>query len=350
MYRGIVSTHFNVFLRIGLICSIFLFIQGCQPPVEPKNATEPVHVETASSPAIDLTQVCAKIESDMQEISAERTTLALEQINQNLKICLPLLKHEQQNRLMQQSTAMYQRFLHVERNQEQQIAFEKFALEMAQHPTIQQSHLVALTLRDQYLLKHKGQAYVELIDLGENQLHYRRSPDYILRIFAPYLPKSEQAFIQILAEQNREPIIQTEHLRIDSDEILTRALTWQSYQHDYPNSPYHADAKFLMQQYAYYLFFGTEDEPVSEHYTDRPSIRADHLDTIKKLARMESSNLNHSAKLYLAFLDASTEQQNDFNRDTTPNLSQQQKLERYSNIFKPSHPKKKDCFKDAICI
>ena len=350
MYRGVVSTYFNPTLCLGFICSIFLFTQGCQPSLEPKNATEPVHVKTTPAPTIDLTQVCAKIESDMQEINAERTTLALEQINQNLKICLPLLKHEQQHRLMQQSTAMYQRFLHVERNKEQQIAFEKFALEMAQHPTIQQNHLEALTLRDQYLLKHKGQAYIELIDLGENQLHYRRSPDYMLRIFAPYLPKSEQVFMQILAAQNQEPILQTEHLRIDADEMLTRALAWQSYQHDYPHSPDLAYAKFLMQQYAYYLFFGTEDEPVSEHYTDRLSIRAEHLEAIKKLARMEPSNLSHAATLYLAFLDVPTEQQNSFNRDSTENLSQQQKLEHYSHIFKPSPPKKKDCFKDAICI
>lgn len=318
--------------------------------MEQKNATEPVQVEAASSPAIDLTQVCKQIESDMQEINAERTTLALEQINQNLKICLPLLSHEQQHRLMQQSNVMYQRFLHVERTPEQQIAFEKFALEMAQHPTIQQSHLEALTLRDQYLLKHKGQAYVELIDLGENQLRYRRSPDYMLRIFSPYLPKSEQVFMQHLAEQNREPIMQAEHLLISPNEMLSRALSWQDYQKNYPNSSYLADAKFLMQQYAYYLFFGTPDSPVSEQYTDRLSIRANHLDAIKQLAKMPDSSLSRSAKLYLAFLDANADEQQGLIIDSSEKLSQQQKLARYSNIFKPSHPKKKDCFKDAICI
>ena len=93
--------------------------------------------------------------------------------------------------------------LKVDRTEFQQRAFEQYALEMAQHPTIQQAHFQQLTPRDQYLLKHKNQAYVELLDLGNGNLQYRRSPEYLARIFAPYPPAAEKAFIENLAEQNK---------------------------------------------------------------------------------------------------------------------------------------------------
>lgn len=335
--------------KCSIVCTLWASILGCQPSEAPKIINEQVETSTITKPVIDLSTLCKKIEKDMSEINDQRTTFALEEINQNLKVCVPLLDHQQQHKLMQLSTQMYQRFLTVDRDNEQQIAFEHYALEMAQHPTIQQSHFQALTARDQYLLKHKGQAYVEIIDLGEKKLNYRRSPDYLARIFAPYLPKSERIFIETLAQQNKEPILQDDHLLISADEMMTRALFWQEYQNLYPNSYFDADAKFLMQKYRYYLFFGTPKSPASDSFSDRTSIHIDHLNAIEQLAQNPHSPLSQQAAQYLKFLDMSAEQRAaipSFN----PKSPSEQQLASYTAIYDPKHPQNKNCLSDAICI
>ena len=152
-------------------------LAACQKP-EPVSFQEPAQIEASSTQTLDLTDLCQKIDKNMSEIDAQRTTFALEQINQDLKLCLPLLGFQQQKHLLGLSNKMYHDFLSVERTPQQQRAFESYALEMAQHPTIQQSLFEQLTIRDQYLIKHQGQSYVELFDAGEGQVHYRRSPEY----------------------------------------------------------------------------------------------------------------------------------------------------------------------------
>ena len=81
--------------------------------------------------------MCQNIEKNMSQINDQRTTFALEQINQDLKVCLPLMDLAEQKQLMQRSTEMYQRFLKVDRTEFQQRAFEQYALEMAQHRIVE---------------------------------------------------------------------------------------------------------------------------------------------------------------------------------------------------------------------
>lgn len=115
-------------------------LAACQKP-EPVSFQEPAQIEASSTQTLDLTDLCQKIDKNMSEIDAQRTTFALEQINQDLKLCLPLLGFQQQKHLLGLSNKMYHDFLSVERTPQQQRAFESYALEMAQHPTIQQSLL-----------------------------------------------------------------------------------------------------------------------------------------------------------------------------------------------------------------
>lgn len=137
---------------------------------------------------------------------------------------------------------MYRKFLTVNRNAAQQAAFEHYAFDLSQHPTLQQNHFEQLNLRDQYLLKHTGQAYIEVIDVGDGQLQYRRSPEYLAKIFAPYMPPAEQIFIENLAAQNMQPAFTESRLSIEPHEIVNRALFWEEYLKQYPNSSYRKDA------------------------------------------------------------------------------------------------------------
>lgn len=341
-------TSFSSFIQysISVLCFVFLF--GCQQPPEPELANEPAVQKKLNNDNIDLNSLCEKIEQNMAEIDDQRTTFALEQINQDLKVCLPLLTHAQQRHLMQHAIDMYAKFLSVKRDSAQQQAFEQYALDMAQHPTIQQSHFEQLTLRDQYLLKHKGQAYVEVVETSSGALDYRRSPEYLARIFAPYLPEAERHFIENLAVQNTNPIFRDQRLLIEPAEIAARALLWQDYVQHYPQGRYSQDAAFLLQQYEIFLFKGLPDRPVSESYAGRSSIQASSLEQIVQLSEANRAELSQKSKRFLKFIDLSEQQKQEVLPKSAQKLSPSQQLDLYLNL-KTASSYSKDCFSDSIC-
>lgn len=148
--------------KLALLLGSCLYLLACQNSDTPPVA-EPPKVQASASEPVDLTQMCENIQHNMQQIDNTRTTFALEQINQDLKVCLPLLPLNEQLNLLNLSTQMYQRFLHVERSAAEQAAFDQHAFDMAQHPTIQQSHFENFALRDQYLLKRRFKSQVQHI-------------------------------------------------------------------------------------------------------------------------------------------------------------------------------------------
>lgn len=335
------SKFFQLPAKFSAMFLCFSMLNGCQQQPEPQPAPEFSNNKTVQKEAVDLSLLCKKLEKNMLEIDDQRTTFALEQINQDLKVCLPLLKADEQKKLLRLSNQMYRNFLHVERTAQQQMAFEQFAFDMAQHPTIQQNHYEQLTARDQYLLKHKGQAYVELFDAGEGQLRYRRSPEYLAKIFAPYMEESEQVFIEKLAEQNAQPALLQQSLAIEPQEIATRAIFWEDYLKQYPDSPYKKDAQQLLYQYSQLLFIGSAHSPVSNDFSDRLSIQASSLEEIERLAQLKNSILADQARLFLKLLDQNTAASNQRSEAQLLNLI---------GVRNPDPHYKKDCFSDAICV
>lgn len=341
---------FKPLINIAHLSAILLFsliIAGCGQQAEPQPVKEQLEANLSQNEALDLSQMCDKIKHNMAQINDQRTTFALEQINQDLKVCLPLLNLAQQKELLKLSTLMYQKFLHVERTPAQQLAFEKYAFDMAQHPTIHQSHFEQLTLRDQYLLKHQGQAYVELVDTGSTQLHFRRSPEYLGRIFAPYMPDAESVFIENLSYQNIEGVMRDGALIIEPFEITRRALFWEDYIQRYPRSSYLQDAKNILAHYQTLLFIGTQTTPVSDNYTDRHSVAISTWEEIEKLSRLEKSALAQQAKKFLNFYNMTEAQ-----RENVLGLQKGQKPEQQLTIYLgiPKISSKKDCFTDAVCL
>ena len=168
---------------------IVILVIGCQKP-EHQPIPEQAQKQSQQDETVDLTLLCKNLAKNMLAIDAERTTFALEQMNQDLKLCLPLSTLAEQRHLLKLSNQMYNNFFSVDRTASQQATFEAYAFNLSQHPTIQQNRFEQLNLRDQYLLKHKGQAYIQLCDHGKGQINYCRSPEYLARIFAPYMPEA----------------------------------------------------------------------------------------------------------------------------------------------------------------
>ncbi|TCB51993.1 hypothetical protein E0H80_04375 [Acinetobacter sp. ANC 4779] len=335
-----------------------MLLLGCQKP-EPQPMPEQVQKQSRQDETVDLSLLCKNIEKNMAEINAERTTFALEQINQDLKLCLPLSTFAEQQHLLVLSNQMYSNFLAVDRTPSQQMAFEEHAFDLAQHPTIQQNHFEQLNLRDQYLLKHKGQAYIELFDAGKGLVNYRRSPEYLAKIFAPYMPRAEQVFIENLASQNMMPVFVENTLMIEPHEIVTRALFWEEYLNQYPKSSYRKDAEYLLQIYTLFLFKGMNDSPVSDTYLDKYAIQSSSMDEIEKLAQVKNSYLALQATKFLQFLQLSKPQRLkeiplQLSLKEQQSLSENQltlkQLDQYLALQNLSLSKTRDCFSDAVCL
>lgn len=319
-----------------------LSLVACQ-----KSDPPPIQVEeTYEEPIeLDLTKLCNNLSKEMQEIDNTRTTFALEQINQNLKICVPLADFKHQIALIHLSNQMYDNFLIVKRTPKEQSAFDFYALDMAQYPTIQQSHQEEFSLRDQYLLKHKGQAYIELHETAQHELIYRRNPQYLARLFAPYLPQAERIFIESLAQQNMQNTFHNHHITIDAKEISDRALFWESYIDQYPKSHFIKEAEYLKQAYTQLLFKGMPEDPVSNSYFGEVSIKSDHLSAIQKLAKLNNSQLADQARRFLTFIQIN---QVERKKITHADYSASQ-LNEYLKLKPVRINQDIDCFSDAIC-
>lgn len=320
---------------------------ACQPAELPLfSDPPPIHVENKTIP--DLNELCSNIDQEMLKINQQRTIFALQEINQDLKVCLPLMTTKEQFNLLNISTKMYQNFLHVERTPEQETAFQNYMITMGSHPTIQQKHFQKMTLRDQYLVKHQGQAYIEVTTQIDQYSYYRRHPQYLARIFAPYLPKTEQTFILALADQNAQPIFNGDHLNLEPATLVERALFWENYIQNYPQSRYLQDAKQLYHIYGQLLFIGNEQARLSDTYDGENTINKKSLIAIQHLAKQPHSPLAKQAKRFLSFVHRDTAYKKyTFNPIADRPLHA---LQQYLGITPISLKNQKKCLNEAICL
>ena len=346
-------------VRLLLCASLAVTVSACQKDT-PEIVHEKEHTVSQTAAVPDLTVLCQQLKDDMKSINDQRTTLALEQINQQIRLCLPLVDYAEQKTLMALSNQMYNQFLHVQRTPLQQRAFEQYAVDQSQYPTIQQSQFEQLHLRDQYLMRHKDQAYIELVDQGPGNIFYRRGPQYLAKVFAPYLPNADKVFIEQLAAQNSQPLIQNKKLNINPNELVQRAMFWESYLQDYPDSNYRKDAEYLQQTYQALFFIGLDNSPVSEQYSDQNDVSAATWLEIEALAQQKQGALAQQAKQFMTYINMSPEQRLEKIKlpaaqldklNNNPHQLAVAQLNQYLNL-KNIHltARNKDCFSDAVCI
>lgn len=338
------------------ICSV---LSACQKPLPEEKRVEQHQKNEIKNVTPDLNLICQRLQKEMQQMSAQRTTFALQQINQDIRLCLPLMPFPEQKKLMRLADQMYAQFLKIERSPEQQAAFDLYAHDQSQFPTIQQSQFEKLHIRDQYLLRHKGQAYIDLVDTTDHKTTYQRNAQYLAKVFAPYFPDSEKEFMQELAAQNQQLAFKKNTILITPDEISRRAQFWENYLKKFPKSSYKRDAQYLLDVYSSLLFVGLEESPVSIDFDGRLDIQAATLAEIERLAEHKNSRLADQARLFLKFIEMNHSQRLknlDISEDisenesgTGPDAREQLQKYLYLKAFDFSTLPVRDCFSDAIC-
>ena len=332
-----------------------IMLSACYTPVPEEKRVEQQKQDEIKNVSPDLNLICERLQREMQRMSPQRTTFALQQINQDIRLCLPLMPFSEQKKLMQLADQMYAQFLKIDRTPEQQAAFDLYAHDQSQFPTIQQSQFEQLHIRDQYLLRHKGQAYIDLVDTTDHTTSYQRNAQYLAKVFAPYFPDSEKEFMQELAVQNQQPAFKKNMVLITPDEVSRRAQFWENYLKKFPKSSYKYDAQYLLDVYSSLLFIGLESSPVSVYFEGNLDIQVATLSEIERLAEQKNSRLADQARLFLKFIEMDLSQRlktlriTENKSDTEPNARDQLQQYLYLKAFDFSKHPTRDCFSDAIC-
>ena len=344
--------------RVFFCSALILCLSACQKQPQHTFDDQP---RQAKTPVMSFS--CDQISQTIQSINNHSTVQALQEVNFRLKQCLPKLNMSERTTLLYASTAMYQRFLAADRTPKQQMVFEQYAQNTNMYPTLQQEHINEFSPRDRYLIEHQGQAFYELYDANGRTM-YRRQPQYLKEIFAPYLPPAEQIFINHLAEQNQQPIFSRNTFNLTWSEIANRAQFWEHYAHQYPNSLFVEDAQRLKFAYIHFLFHGLPSMPVSNLYEGEDNINPEALMEIKMLSEEPHSQIAKKAQKFLQFLHISEHERDqripvelspaEQRADTKEIIMESKQLDQFIGLNDPlavdSTHINRDCFSDAICI
>ena len=249
----------------------------------------------------------------MQAINHESKVESLEKVNQLLKDCVSQVDNAQQLKWIDETTSMYDHFFaHELTDSKQMAAFDEYGLsilEANQGDALDQTVIKGdqkifktLSPRDQYLMNQQDKAYIELHYQGEGRFQYRRSPAYIKTIFGEALPEDQRVFVTRMAQDNEALFFNDAAIAISWAEMVDRALFWENYLQKYPISHFKTDAKKLFEEYQYFIFFGSDNTPVSDEFALDTWIDENALGHIKALAKRQDTALAEPAKKFLTFI------------------------------------------------
>jgi len=354
------------FLMMSM-CSA-LILSGCNKTSQQDQAVSKEQKSTEQKPVSKQNNSCIEINTAMQKINQTSKIEDLNQINEKLKTCVPSLKNDEQLKLIDASTAMYQRFLKQDYTDKTARAFEAFGyavLEQKQRDPkkviqSQKKLFDQLSPRDQYLLQHNGEAYIDLLYQGEGMFTYRRQPNYLVDVFSKALTADQKEFLTRMAKDNQDIFYNDGALAVSWKELTERALFWEKFIQKYPKSHFISDAKLLFNEYRYFIFFGLDNTPVSDEYAPNTWFDKDALEQIQFLSTQNQSSLAKPAQQFLKFIATPVEERNkQFKIDLTEKNGDKksnyqithEQLEQLLKFDSPWNTEVyRDCHMDAVCI
>lgn len=349
------------------VCSALL-LSGCNKTSQQDQAVSKEQKSTEKKPESKPDNSCIQINAAIQKINQNSKIEDLNQINEKLKTCVPSLKNDEQLKLINASTTMYQRFLKQDYTDKTARAFEAFGyavLEQKQRDPkkviqSQKKLFDQLSPRDQYLLQHNGEAYIDLLYQGEGMFTYRRQPNYLVDVFSKALTADQKEFLTRMAKDNQDIFYNDGALAVSWKELTERALFWEKFIQKYPKSHFIGDAKLLFNEYRYFIFFGLDNTPVSDEYAPNTWFDKDALQQIQFLSTQSQSSLAKPAQQFLKFIATPVEERNkQFKIDLTEKNGDKksnyqithEQLEQLLKFDSPWNTEVyRDCHIDAVCI
>lgn len=359
--------------KIIVCLSCAALVTGCNPPPETEKSVNPsaettsVQKKVVDAPPPIPTE-CKPLSKQMESINNNSQIKDLNKINSLLKNCVQSVPNKQQLIWLTQSTQMYANFLNTTKNTEKEYtAFIDYGYHLLAQQELSEkikddpSLFKKMSPRDQYLVNNKNKAYIDLQYVGEGLYEYRRHPKFLLELFAPHLPIEQREFIQKMALDNQEIFTNDSALSIEWSQLAERALYWEKYIQQYPDSYFIKDANTLFDEYSYYLFLGTDNTPISDDLAPHKWINEDALKTIRQLSKIENSVLAEKANKFLTFIKtpiAKRNRQFDINPIDQDGDKKEQRtisfeqLQQHLDLKTPWRENQTvvDCHTDAVCL
>ena len=304
-------------LALTIGANLMLGMTACQPKSDkdakqaqtaesPVPQTQSAQVETKAatvSPSGLAAKKCLALGKAMQKVADHSQIEAIYAIQQQLETCLPTANNAEVLTLLKNYQAMYQRFLGTD--DDSYLDYEPFytiveAIEQGEK--IPAEPLKAMSPRVQYLTKlAQRKTDISILYIGEGLFIFNHDLQAMADLFTPYLPKDQHAFIQRMAKDNQDIFWNDAAVAVPLQEVIKRALFWEGYIQQYPDSYFIKDAKKLFALYRHVVFFGSDNT----YWTDdlyREFYESKDEHSIKDLSLRPNSLLATDAKTLLSFM------------------------------------------------
>ncbi len=325
---------------------------GCHQKNAAAEARADTDAEKTTAPALGSSLNCfTDSKAILNQINQKSTITQLEAANSALKKCTPKLENTQLYQLLDSANNMYQRFLTTTSGEESMEGINAYgyAKEYPDSATDlghgdAASIKKTLPQRDQYLVDQVGKQYIQFLDVGEGYFLLKQNPQYAVDLFAPYLPRAEAVFIQRMAKDNTDILYSDAAIAISWQQLVERALFWENYIQQYPNSRFVEDAKYLLQEYEYLSFIGSDNSNAFGFSEGRYMVETEEVKpALTWLAKQPNSQVAKKAQLFLDYTSKyyPSIQDNDYDQQYKP-------IVRLLQLTVPDF--KRDCHHTALCI
>ena len=249
-------------------------------------------------------QLCASVSKTMATVNGNSKMAEITAIQDLLRECLPAADNATVLQWLAAYQTMYERFLALPNtdtsNQEN---FYTVMDKAAAGKPVPAALLKTMSPRAQYLIglvEQKADVSVQYLGEGDFRFHHDLTAA-MAKLFTPYLRKDQAAFTQRMARDNQGIFWNDAAIAVPFNELINRALFWESYSQRYPDGYATRDAKRLFNIYRYVLFFGSENT----QWTDdaiREFDNAAQAQAMQQLAKRSNSVLAKDAQKFLEFM------------------------------------------------
>lgn len=362
-----------------MIAASLLLSSACQPPSNKPETVDTTQVQENASPAlieaktpkelttsiIELSEgklrdelICNKLSDTIKIIDNKSKMEEIHAVQRQLKACLPTADNDVVLQWLEDYQAMYSRFLGVDDYNDDEAFYAIYdSLEQGKKATVAQ--LKQVNPRTRYLISLvESKADVSILYIGEGIFVFHHDLQAMADLFAPYLSSDQSEFVERMAEDNQNIFWNDAAVAVSFDEVIDRAIFWENYIQQYPDSYFIKDAQELFDLYRYVIFFGSDntrwtDDAVTEF------IEPNYKQAIQKLAKRSNSLLAQDALSLVEFMAMSEAKRqrsypvpkvDDEGYEIQDWSKVRHQLQAALPLASPWGDNNKDCLSSVICI
>ena len=251
-------------------------------------------------------QNCDSVQTAVKDLKTSFSPAGLLQLNTLFKKCLTNATLHTRYAWLQEADKVYQ----FQTSQLPQNTVEYMTRVSANGETLTEPQLKKrfslMNAEEKFIIKHQAALFLSPYKLAQGDVEIQQSPNYRVAIFAPTLPKADQYFLKMQAEQQIAmggALTQDATLTVPFTQLADWIIVWENYLQTHPNSYFAQTAKKNVVDYQKFLFLGLENTPVIEFHDQDVSLTANVQQAMNKLAHTQSNSATKAKKFLKYYAD-----------------------------------------------